>query len=109
MCQADLQLLVEGMLGIHWSKLGRVSCVPSLYHMVIGSFEQEALLDDGWGCSRIRGASMEKLLALTLGASKDLLQENGKALITIESPKHGSFKSNGQVQAMLQIEGFWVV
>lgn len=52
---------------------------------------------------------MEKLLALTLKAAKDLHKNNGKALITFESPKHGSFKSNAQVQAMLRVEGFWLV
>ena len=52
---------------------------------------------------------MEKLLALTLKAAKDLHKVNGKAMITFESPKHGSFKSNAQVQAMLRIEGFWLV
>ena len=52
---------------------------------------------------------VEKLLALTLKAAKDLHKVNGKALITFESPKHGSFKSNAQVQAMLRIEGFWLV
>ena len=52
---------------------------------------------------------VEKLLALTLKAAKDLHKVNGKALITLESPKHGSFKSNAQVQAMLRIEGFWLV
>ena len=52
---------------------------------------------------------MKKLLALTLRAAKDLHQENGKALIMFESPKHNSFKSNAQVPAMLQIEGFWLV
>ena len=52
---------------------------------------------------------MEKLLALTLKAAKDLHKVNGKALITIESPKHGSFKRNAQVHAMLRIEGFWLV
>ena len=34
---------------------------------------------------------------------------NGKALITFESPNHGSFKSNAQVRAILRIEGFWLV
>ena len=52
---------------------------------------------------------VEKLLALTLKAAKDLHKVNGKALITFESPKHGSFKSNAQVQAMLRIGGFWLV
>ena len=52
---------------------------------------------------------MEKLLGLTLKAAKDLHKVNSKALITFESPKHGSFKSNAQVQAMLRIEGFWLV
>ena len=49
------------------------------------------------------------LITLTLRAAKDLHQENGKALIMFESPKHNSFKSNAQVPAMLQIEGFWLV
>ena len=44
---------------------------------------------------------VEKLLALTLKAAKDLHKVNGKAMITFESPKHGSFKSNAQVQVML--------
>ena len=52
---------------------------------------------------------MEKLLALTLKAVKDLHRENCKALITFESLKHGSFKSNAQVQAMLRVEEFWLV
>ena len=43
---------------------------------------------------------------LTLKAAKDLHKVNSKALITFVSPKHGSFKSNTQVQAMLRIEGF---
>ena len=43
---------------------------------------------------------MEKLLALTLKAAKDLHKVNSRALIIFESPKHGSFKSNAQVQAM---------
>ena len=41
--------------------------------------------------------------------AKDLHKVNSKALITFESPKHGSFKSNAQVQAMLRLEGFWLV
>ena len=52
---------------------------------------------------------VEKLLALTLKAAKDLHKVNGKAMITFESPKHGSFRSNAQVQVMLRIEGFWLV
>ena len=52
---------------------------------------------------------VKKLLALTLKAAKDLHKVNSRALITFESPKHGSFKSNAQVQAMLRIEGFWLV
>ena len=52
---------------------------------------------------------VEKVLTLTLKAAKDLHKVNGKALITFESPKHGSFKSNAQVQAMLRVEGFWLV
>ena len=52
---------------------------------------------------------MEKLLALTLKAAKDLHKSNGKALITFESPKHGSFKSNAQVQAMLRVARFWLI
>ena len=51
---------------------------------------------------------VEKLLALTPKAAKDLHKVNGRALITFESPKHGSFKSNAQVQAMLRLEGFWL-
>ena len=47
---------------------------------------------------------MEKLLALTLKAAKDLHRENCKALLTFKSPKQGSFKSNAQVQAMLRVE-----
>ena len=52
---------------------------------------------------------VEKLLALTPKAAKDLHKVNGRALITFESPKHGSFKSDAQVQAMLRLEGFWLV
>ena len=52
---------------------------------------------------------MGKLLALALKAAKDLHRGNCKALITFESLKHSSFKSNTQVQAMLRIEGFWLV
>ena len=52
---------------------------------------------------------VEKLLALTLKAAKDLHKVNGKTLITFESPKHGSFKSNAQVQALLRVEGFRLV
>ena len=46
--------------------------------------------------------TMEKLLALTLKAAKDLHRANCKALITFKSPKHGSVKSNAQVQAILR-------
>ena len=52
---------------------------------------------------------VEKLLALTLNAAKDLHKVNGKGVITFESPTHGSFKINAQVQAMLRVEGFWLV
>ena len=52
---------------------------------------------------------VEKLLALTLKVAKDLHKVNGKVMIMFESPKHGSFKSNAQVQVMLCIEGFWLV
>ena len=52
---------------------------------------------------------MEKMLALTLKAAKDLHQVNCKALITFKLPQHSSFKSNAQVQAMLQIGGFWLM
>ena len=109
MQQGDLQLLVEGLLGIPWSKLHS-------YHVSL------ACTTWSWACLNkkryrtLEGAALdyeaqvvEKLLALTLKAAKDLHKVNGKALITFESPKHGSFKSNAQVQAMLRIEGFWLV
>ena len=109
MRQGDLQLLVEGLLGIPWSKLHG-------YHVSL------ACTTWSWAClskkryRTLEGAALdyeaqvvEKLLALTLKAAKDLHKVNGKALITFESPKHGSFKSNAQVQAMLRIEGFWLV
>ena len=67
-------------------------------------------------CRTLEGAALdyeaqvvEKLLALTLKAAKELHKVNGKALIMFESPKHGSFKSNAQIQAILRIEGFWLV
>ena len=109
MQQGDLQLLVEGLLGIPWSKLHS-------YHVSL------ACTTWSWACLNkkryrtLEGAALdyeaqvvEKLLALTLKAAKDLHKVNGKALITFESPKHGSFKSNAQVQAMRRIEGFWLV
>ena len=109
MRQGDLQLLVEGLLGIPWSRLHS-------YHVSL------ACTTWSWAClskkryRTLEGAALdyeaqvvEKLLALTLKAAKDLHKVNGKALITFESPKHGSFKSNAQVQAMLRIEGFWLV
>tara|TARA_B110000027_G_scaffold96578_1_gene101977 strand:- start:445 stop:1812 length:1368 start_codon:yes stop_codon:yes gene_type:complete len=109
MRQGDLQLLVEGLLGIPWSRLHS-------YHVSL------ACTTWSWAClskkryRTLEGAALdykaqvvEKLLALTLKAAKDLHKVNGKAMITFESPKHGSFKSNAQVQAMLRIEGFWLV
>ena len=109
MRQGDLQLLVEGLLGISWSKLNG-------YHVSL------ACTTWSWAClskkryRTMEGAALdceaqvvEKLLALTLKAAKDLHTINGKALITFESPKHGLFKSNAQVQAMLRIKGFWLV
>ena len=80
--------------------------------MVLGLSQQKAIQAH----RTLEGAAIdyeaqvvEKLLALTLKAAKDLHKVNGKALITFESPKHGSFKSNAQVQAMLRVEGFWLV
>ena len=109
MRQGDLQLLVEGLLGIPWSKLHG-------YHVSL------ACTTWSWAClskkryRTLEGAALdykaqvvEKLLALTLKAAKDLHKVNGKALITFESPKHGSLKGNAQVQAILRIEGFWLV
>ena len=109
MRQGDLQLLVEGLLGIPWSKLHS-------YHVLL------ACTTWSWAClstkryKTLEGATLdyeaqvvEKLLALTLKAAKDLHNINVEALITFESPKHGSFKSNAQVQAMGRIEGFWLV
>ena len=109
MRQGDLQLLVEGLLGIPWARLHS-------YHVSL------ACTTWSWPClskkryRTLEGAAIdykaqvvEKLLALTLKAAKDLHKCNDKALITFESPKHGSFKSNAQVQAMLRVEGFWLV
>ena len=109
MRQGDLQLLVEGLLGVPWSK-------PHSYHVSL------ACTTWSWDClskkryRTLEGAAIdyeaqvvEKLLTLTLKAAKDLHKVNSKALITFELPKHGSFKSNAQVQAMLRVEGFWLV
>ena len=109
MRQGDLQLLVEDLFGIPWSKI-------DTYHV--------SLACTTWSCSclskkryrTIEGAAleyeaqvMEKLLALTLKAVKDLHQGKCKALTPFDLPKHGSFKSNAQVRAMLRIKGFWLV
>ena len=65
--------------------------------------------DTGGAALDYKAQVVEMLLALTLKATRDLHKINSKTLITFESPRHGSFKSNAQVQAMLRIEGFWLV
>ena len=109
MRQGDLQLLVEGLLGIPWSKLDshHVSLACTTWSWA-GSSKKRYRTMEG-AALEYEAQVMKKLLALTLGAATDIHRENGKALITFESPKHGSFKNNAQVQAMLQIEGFWLV
>ena len=109
MQQGDLQLLVEGLLGIPWSKLHS-------YHVSLACTTSSWACLSKNRCRTLEGAALdyeaqvvEKLLALTSKAAKDLHKVNGKALSIFESPKHGSFKSNAQVQAMLRIEGFWLV
>ena len=109
MLQGDIQLLVEGLLGISWSKFN-------------GYYTSLACTAWSWAClskkryRTLEGAALdyeaqvvEKLLALTLKAAKDLHKVNSRALITFESPKHGLFKSNAQLRAMLRIEGLWLV
>ena len=101
MRQGDLQLLIEGLLGIPWVKLNS-------YHVPL------VCIIRPWACLRkkryrtLEGAALdceaqvaEKLLALTLKAAKDLHKAKRKALITFESLKHSSFKSNAQVQATM--------
>ena len=101
MRQGDLQLLAEGLLGIPWSR-------PNSYHVSLPCTAWS------WAClskkryRTLEGAALdyeaqvvEKLLTLTLKVVKDLHKVNGKAMIMFESPKHGSFKSNAQVQVML--------
>ena len=82
----DLQLLVEGLLGIPGSKLHS-------YHVSL------ACTTWSWACHSkkryrtLEGAALdyeaqivEKLLALTLKAAKDLHRVNSKALITFDTP-----------------------
>ena len=98
MRQGDFQLLlIEGLLGISWSKLDS-------YHVSWPVPHRHGLVRARNATGRWRGAAleyeaqvMEKLLALTLKAAKDLHRENCKALLTFKSPKQGSFKSNAQV------------
>ena len=109
MRQGDLQLLVEGLLGIPWARLhsDHVSLACTTWSWAYLSKKRYRTLEGA--AIDYEAQVVEKLLALTLKAAKDLHKVNGKALITFESPKHGSFKSNAQIQAMLRVEGFWLV
>ena len=111
MRQGDLQLLVEGLLGIPWSKLHsyHVSLACTTWSWACLSKKRYRTLEGAAAALDYEAQVVGKLQALTLKAAKDLHKVNGKALITFESPKHGSFKSNAQVQAMLRIGGFWLV
>ena len=77
--------------------------------MVVGLSQHQTIQDTGEAALEYEAQVVEKLLALTLKATKESHKINNKALITFESPQHGSFKSNAQVQALLRIEGFWLV
>ena len=48
------------------------------------------------------------MLALMFNVAEWLIRENDQILITFESPEHGSFKSNHQVQQRLLAWGWWL-
>ena len=89
---------IKGLLGIPWSRLSgyHVSLVCTTWSWACLSKKRYRTMEGA--ALDYEAQVVEKLLALALKAAKDLHKPNGKAPITFESPKHGSFKSIAQVQ-----------
>ena len=56
----------------------------------------------------VKAISADRMLDKMLRLSDRFIAQNTNILITFESPDHGSFKSNGQVQRKLLESGWWL-
>ena len=106
--ERTLPTLLRSLLGIPMSRVNWFHCSIDCTSFSWASLSNTGHRTVEGAALSVKAISADRMLALMFNVADWLIRENDQILITFESPEHGSFKSNHQVQQRLLGWGWWL-